>query len=82
MRDRPHDCYRRRHRGGTSLVGDKGTVVGAPMGSLLTGRLNNAVILANLSVSQQMIIRGLIILIAASFSLREGATDHRRDQCF
>jgi ribose transport system permease protein len=57
--------------GGTSLFGGKGTVVGALMGSLLMGMLNNGLILANLSVSQQMIARGLIILIAVSLSLRE-----------
>jgi ribose transport system permease protein len=57
--------------GGTSLFGGKGTVVGALMGSLLMGMLNNGLILANLSVSQQMIARGLIILVAVSLSLRE-----------
>jgi ribose transport system permease protein len=57
--------------GGTSLFGGKGTVVGALMGSLLMGMLNNGLILAHLSVSQQMIARGLIILVAVSLSLRE-----------
>jgi ribose transport system permease protein len=57
--------------GGTSLFGGKGSVVGALMGSLLMGMLNNGLILAGLSVSQQMIARGLIILIAVSLSLRE-----------
>jgi ribose transport system permease protein len=46
-------------------------VVGALMGSLLMGMLNNGLILAHLSVSQQMIARGLIILVAVSLSLRE-----------
>jgi ribose transport system permease protein len=57
--------------GGTSLFGGKGTIVGALMGSLLMGMLNNGLILAHLTVSQQMIARGLIILIAVSLSLRE-----------
>jgi ribose transport system permease protein len=57
--------------GGTSLFGGKGSVVGALMGSLLMGMLNNGLILAGLSVSQQMIARGLIILVAVSLSLRE-----------
>ncbi|GAA1820534.1 ABC transporter permease [Planosporangium flavigriseum] len=57
--------------GGTSLFGGKGAIVGALMGSLLMGMLNNGLILANLSVSQQMIARGVIILIAVSLSLRE-----------
>jgi ribose transport system permease protein len=57
--------------GGTSLFGGRGAIVGALMGSLLMGMLNNGLILAGLSVSQQMIARGLIILIAVSLSLRE-----------
>jgi ribose transport system permease protein len=57
--------------GGTSLFGGRGSVVGALLGSLLMGVLNNGLILAGLTVSQQMIARGLIILIAVSLSLRE-----------
>jgi ribose transport system permease protein len=56
--------------GGTSLFGGKGTVVGAVVGSLLMAMLNNGLILAGLSVSQQMVARALIILIAVSISLR------------
>lgn len=56
--------------GGTSLFGGKGTVVGALIGSLLMSMINNGLILAGLNVSQQMIVRGLIILVAVSFSLR------------
>lgn len=56
--------------GGTSLFGGKGTVIGAVVGSLLMAMLNNGLILAGLSVSQQMVARALIILIAVSISLR------------
>jgi ribose transport system permease protein len=56
--------------GGTSLFGGKGSVVGALVGSLLMAMLNNGLILAGLSVSQQMIARAVIILIAVSVSLR------------
>jgi ribose transport system permease protein len=56
--------------GGTSLFGGKGTVVGAVAGSLLMAMLNNGLILAGLSVSQQMVARALIILVAVSISLR------------
>jgi ribose transport system permease protein len=56
--------------GGTSLFGGKGTVVGAVFGSLLMAMLNNGLILAGLSVSQQMVARAVIILIAVSISLR------------
>ncbi|WP_212743177.1 ABC transporter permease [Microbacterium sp. 2FI] len=56
--------------GGTSLFGGKGAVVGALMGALLMTMINNGLIIAGLNVSQQMIVRGVIILIAVSFSLR------------
>ena len=52
--------------GGTRLNGGKGTVVGALVGSLLMGMLNNGLILMGLSVSDQMIVRGLIILAAVA----------------
>ena len=57
--------------GGTLLNGGKGSVVGALVGSLLMGMLNNGLILMGLSVSEQMIVRGLIILVAVALSLRE-----------
>ncbi|MCU1558563.1 MAG: inner-rane translocator [Microbacteriaceae bacterium] len=56
--------------GGTSLFGGKGTVIGALVGSLLMSMINNGLILAGLNVSQQMIVRGIIILVAVSLSLR------------
>ena len=57
--------------GGTALNGGKGSVVGALVGSLLMGMLNNGLILMGLAVSDQMIVRGLIILIAVAVSLRD-----------
>ncbi|MCU1546587.1 MAG: inner-rane translocator [Homoserinimonas sp.] len=56
--------------GGTSMFGGKGAVIGALIGSLLMSMINNGLILAGLNVSQQMIVRGIIILVAVSFSLR------------
>jgi ribose transport system permease protein len=56
--------------GGTSLFGGKGAIVGALVGSLLMSMINNGLILAGLNVSQQMIVRGIIILVAVSLSLR------------
>lgn len=56
--------------GGTALTGGKGTMVGALIGSLLISMINNGLILAGLNVSQQMIVRGIIILLAVSLSLR------------
>lgn len=57
--------------GGTALNGGKGTVIGALVGSLLMGMLSNGLILMEYSVSQQLIVRGLIILLAVIISLRE-----------
>ncbi len=57
--------------GGTALKGGKGSVIGALVGSLLMGMLNNGLILMGLAVSEQMIVRGLIILVAVAISLRD-----------
>lgn len=56
--------------GGTSLFGGKGSIIGALVGSLLMTMINNGLIIAGLTVSQQMIVRGVIILGAVSLSLR------------
>jgi ribose transport system permease protein len=57
--------------GGTSLFGGKGSVVGALVGSLIMGMLNNGLLLMGLSVSEQMIARGVIIILSVALSLRE-----------
>lgn len=57
--------------GGTALNGGRGTIPGALVGSLMMGMLSNGLILMGLSVSWQMMIKGLIILIAVAVSLRE-----------
>ncbi len=54
--------------GGTSMAGGTGSVLGALVGSLLMGMINNALILGGLSVSQQMIVRGVIIIVAVALS--------------
>jgi ribose transport system permease protein len=53
--------------GGTSLFGGVGTVVGTLIGSLMIGTINNGLIIMGLDVSQQMIVKGLIIILAVSF---------------
>jgi ribose transport system permease protein len=52
--------------GGTSLFGGRATVVGALIGSLMIGLLNNGLILAGLDSSQQSIARGVIIVLAVA----------------
>ena len=57
--------------GGTSLFGGKGSIVGALFGSIVLSMLNNGLILAGLSVAQQQIARGALLLLAISVTLRE-----------
>jgi ribose transport system permease protein len=57
--------------GGTSLFGGRGAVIGSLFGALLIGLVNNGLILAGLDVSQQQVIRGLIIIIAVALSRKK-----------
>lgn len=61
--------------GGTSFSGGKGTIIGTIIGSIVIGMLNNGLLLMGLSVSEQMMARGLIIILAVSLSLRESKND-------
>ncbi|MCI1674418.1 MAG: ABC transporter permease [Bifidobacterium tibiigranuli] len=54
--------------GGTAMTGGKGTMLGAIVGSLFMSTINYGLLLAGLTVAQQMIVRGIIILIAISLS--------------
>jgi ribose transport system permease protein len=56
--------------GGTALAGGKGSVVGAVVGSLLIGTLNNALILLGLGAPQQLMARGIIIVVAVIVASR------------
>jgi ribose transport system permease protein len=57
--------------GGTSLFGGKGSIVGAAIGSIILSMLNNGLILSGLTVSEQNIARGALLLLAISATLRE-----------
>jgi len=50
--------------GGTSLFGGFGSVVGSIVGALMIGLINNGLILMGLEFSQQLIARGVIIILA------------------
>ena len=56
--------------GGTSLAGGMGTVVGSIVGALMIGLINNGLILLGLDYSQQLIARGIIIVLAVALSQR------------
>ncbi|MFC2145457.1 ABC transporter permease, partial [Actinomycetota bacterium] len=57
--------------GGNSIYGGKGTVIGALIGSIILGMINNGLILFGFSVDQQVIFRGVIILIAVALSPKD-----------
>jgi ribose transport system permease protein len=50
--------------GGTSLFGGFGSVIGSVVGALMIGLINNGLILMGLEFSQQLIARGVIIILA------------------
>ena len=56
--------------GGTSLFGGSGSVIGSVLGALLIGVVNNGLILMGLESSQQIIIRGGIIIVAVALARR------------
>ena len=58
-------------RGGTSLFGGSGTIVGTFVGALLVGLINNGLILAGLPVSEQQIVRGMIIILAVALAKKK-----------
>ena len=47
-----------------------GSVIGSVLGALLIGVVNNGLILMGLETSQQIIIRGAIIIIAVALARR------------
>ena len=56
--------------GGNSLMGGTGTVIGSIVGALMIGLINNGLILLGLDYSQQLIARGVIIILAVALSQR------------
>jgi ribose transport system permease protein len=56
--------------GGTSLFGGRASVVGALLGSLMIGLINNGLTIMGLEFSQQQIVRGGIIILAVALARR------------
>ncbi|MGF7447438.1 ABC transporter permease subunit, partial [Klebsiella michiganensis] len=54
--------------GGTGLLGGSGTVVGSIVGALMMGLINNGLLLLGLDYSQQLVARGVIIILAVALS--------------
>lgn len=57
--------------GGNSIYGGKGKIIGTLIGSIILGLINNGLIIFGASVDQQIIFRGVIILLAVALSPKE-----------
>jgi len=55
--------------GGTSLFGGRGTIIGTFMGVVLIKLINNGLTLAQLETFWQMVVTGLIILVAVGIDI-------------
>ena len=56
--------------GGTSITGGRASVLGAAIGAIMVGMLDNALVLYGLDVYQQMIVRGAVIILAVALTTR------------
>ncbi len=56
--------------GGASVMGGEGSVVGAVVGALVMGSLNNGMGLMNIPTDRQQIIKGVILLFVVWFDVR------------
>ena len=59
--------------GGTSLFGGQGSIPGALLGSILMAMIVNGLVLMGATVQQQIVVQGLIIVIAVAVSQRQPA---------
>lgn len=56
--------------GGTSITGGRASVLGAAIGAIMVGMLDNALVLYGLDVYQQMIVSGAVIILAVALTTR------------
>ena len=67
--------------GGTSLFGGRGSILGTFLGVILLKLINNGLTLAQLNTFWQMIVLGMIILLAVGIDIvRQNATPERIKQ--
>ncbi len=59
--------------GGTSLFGGQGSIPGALMGAILMAMIVNGLVLMGATVQQQIVVQGVIIVIAVALSQRQPA---------
>lgn len=55
--------------GGASLTGGEGTILGALLGSLLVGFVNDALVLLNVSVYWQSLVTGFVLIAAVTLDV-------------
>ncbi|WP_294640221.1 ABC transporter permease [uncultured Aureimonas sp.] len=58
--------------GGIALSGGKGTVAGALTGAAILVAISNLVVMLGLPVQMQIILKGVVIIVAASFYVKRG----------
>jgi D-xylose transport system permease protein len=63
--------------GGTSLMGGVGTVRGSILGAFFIGALNNGMSLLDVTEFYQKVIKGVIIIIAVWFDMRQAASSRK-----
>ncbi len=56
--------------GGTSIMGGIASILGAGAGAIMIGMINSALVMYGLDVYQQMIVRGVVIIIAVAATQR------------
>lgn len=56
--------------GGNSITGGRASILGAAAGAVMMGMLDNALVLYGLDVYQQMIVRGLVIIVAVALTTK------------
>jgi ribose transport system permease protein len=57
--------------GGTCLFGGRASIMGAVIGSWMMGVINNGLILSGFSTNEQLIARGLILVVAVAIGAKE-----------
>jgi len=60
--------------GGTSLFGGRASIGGALAGSILLAMLVNGLLLAGFSVTQQLIVQGVVLILSMAVSIRGRGT--------
>lgn len=58
--------------GGTSIFGGIASVLGAGAGAIMIGMIDSALVMYGLDVYQQMIVRGVVIIVAVATTTKRG----------